>query len=326
MIMEPITISVPTYLKYGIKKPKTFALNLNVYRNTHFHILNQMKELFGKKVEKAISQLPIMSKVKLTYSLFFGSKRDVDTANVCCIVDKFFSDCLVNAGKLPDDNSGVISEVTYRFGGIDTRNPRCDVTLSEIEVVEMKEDPMRIILVQAEIELALRQYVFSQINIAEGQDISIDFKNTRGEDGATAEINITKPEMGNVEKSTQKPVESVSPAPATKTQPKASTASPAPAATATKPTAMEPVQSAPSASSTTAPIGQASTEPEKEEDKFNVPAFLQRKSSEEPVEEATEEPAPVTKPVASAAPTANAGKSLFANLTPVSNKKPEAEA
>ena len=51
---------------------------------------------------------------------------------------------------------------------------------------------MRITLVQAEIEAALRAYVFSQINVAEGQDITIDFKNTRGEDGATAEINITK--------------------------------------------------------------------------------------------------------------------------------------
>lgn len=52
---------------------------------------------------------------------------------------------------------------------------------------------MRIILVQAEIELAIRNFVFSQISIAEGQDISIDFKNTRGDDGATAEINITTP-------------------------------------------------------------------------------------------------------------------------------------
>ena len=52
---------------------------------------------------------------------------------------------------------------------------------------------MRIILVQAEIELALRAYVLNQISIREGQEITIAFKNTRGDDGATAEIDISTP-------------------------------------------------------------------------------------------------------------------------------------
>lgn len=52
---------------------------------------------------------------------------------------------------------------------------------------------MRIILVQAEIEEALRTYVLNQISVKPGQDISITFKNTRGDDGATAEIDITAP-------------------------------------------------------------------------------------------------------------------------------------
>lgn len=49
---------------------------------------------------------------------------------------------------------------------------------------------MRIIIVQAEIEAAIEQYVRNQVDIKEGQEISIDFKATRGEDGATADINI----------------------------------------------------------------------------------------------------------------------------------------
>ena len=52
---------------------------------------------------------------------------------------------------------------------------------------------MRIILVQAEIELAIRAYVLGQIAVKDGQEISISFKNTRGEDGATAEIDINSP-------------------------------------------------------------------------------------------------------------------------------------
>ena len=52
---------------------------------------------------------------------------------------------------------------------------------------------MRIILVQAEIELAIREYVLGQLSIKEGQQINISFKNTRGDDGATAEIDINSP-------------------------------------------------------------------------------------------------------------------------------------
>lgn len=50
---------------------------------------------------------------------------------------------------------------------------------------------MRIIITQAEIEEAIKTHVLKQITIANNQNVSVDFKNTRGEDGATAEINIS---------------------------------------------------------------------------------------------------------------------------------------
>lgn len=52
---------------------------------------------------------------------------------------------------------------------------------------------MRIILIQAEIEAAVKAYVLNQIAIREDQEVTIEFKNTRGDDGATAEINIGTP-------------------------------------------------------------------------------------------------------------------------------------
>lgn len=52
---------------------------------------------------------------------------------------------------------------------------------------------MRIIIVQAEIEAAIKAYVLGQISIAPGQEVTVEFKNTRGEDGATADINISAP-------------------------------------------------------------------------------------------------------------------------------------
>lgn len=208
---------------------------------------------------------------------------------------------------------------------------------------------MRIIIVQAEIEEAIKAYVLNQITVREGQEITIDFRNTRGDDGATAEVNIATSAPGNG-KSPEKPVQSVSSAPATKTQPKASTASPAPAVAATKPISSEPAPSAPAASSITANTEQGSTdEGTKEEgdeaaadaaaeETFVHPLNNQTKPYDEGREEAiTAQEAeaakvvPVQRPSflnpapAAAEPVPQSGKSLFANLTKPVNPKPPAE-
>lgn len=52
---------------------------------------------------------------------------------------------------------------------------------------------MKIILTENEIKEAITSHVLSQISVAEGHEIKIDFKATRGADGATAEIDISKP-------------------------------------------------------------------------------------------------------------------------------------
>lgn len=172
--MDPITIALPIYLTMGKKKPKPFALNLNVYRNAHFQQLNNAKVLFEELVSKRIRHLPCMTKVDLTYRLFFGSQRGVDVANICCIVDKFFCDTLVNAGKLLDDNSEVISNVAFARADVDKLNPRIEVTLSNIEMVEEKE-PVQISLSQSEIKLAIQEFLAKQITLASDQGFTVEF-------------------------------------------------------------------------------------------------------------------------------------------------------
>jgi hypothetical protein len=49
---------------------------------------------------------------------------------------------------------------------------------------------MQIIIVQAEIETAIRNYITSQINLREGQNITVDLTATRGEAGFKAVIDI----------------------------------------------------------------------------------------------------------------------------------------
>ena len=209
---------------------------------------------------------------------------------------------------------------------------------------------MKIILVQAEIELAIRAYALTQIAVKEGQDISIDFKNTRGDDGTTAEINITSPTLtaapnDKPQEPAQTATQSRQPAPAKQIAAKTSTAALAPAAAAGATTGSQTEQSASDASTTTAqPEPEASTsettttEVQQTEESSGFPKPTVPFDAEDPVDggdtpDVAETVKPVTKPsflqpaaaTTEAAPAAGSGKSLFANLTKPVNPKPPAE-
>lgn len=172
---------------------------------------------------------------------------------------------------------------------------------------------MRIILVQAEIELALRAYVLNQISVREGQEIHIAFKNTRGDDGATAEIDISTPSANTPAKVLSTPVKRTTApapveAPVAASEPEVeedasdpSDGSPAPAVEAESDT---------TASEEEAPVQDASTTSEPEGGN----------QKEEPVSK----PASFLKPTAQPSDKAPApSKSLFANLTKPVNPKAE---
>lgn len=168
---------------------------------------------------------------------------------------------------------------------------------------------MRIILVQAEIELAIRAYVLTQISVKDGQEVTIDFKNTRGEDGATAEINITSPSLASVGNA-QRASQTAQVAQTTQTAPKTEKPSPAPAAAPTPVTTAPVEQPAPAASIST---GEERIDPAVNQEE-EAPAIQAAEEETQP------DPEPVTKPVAEEdAPPAP--KSLFANLTKPVNPK-----
>jgi hypothetical protein len=192
-VTEPqpdITVSLPIYIRLG-KSQERFSLNLNVYRNAHFHTLNNAKARFEALCAGRINHIPVIAKADLTYRLFFGSRRAIDVSNICCIVDKFFCDTLVNQKKLIDDNMDSISNVAYRWGGIDLRNPRVEVTLSNIQTVEDLK-PMQIILTQQEVEDAIRDAVLQQITLKEDQGIAIAFQGLSKEGSLTVSVIIQK--------------------------------------------------------------------------------------------------------------------------------------
>lgn len=148
-----ITIPVPIYVK--VSKKNTFSINLNEYRNAHFHVLNKAKIVFSEMIAPVLATIPPMVSTKLHFKLFFGSNRDVDTSNVCSIVEKFFCDAIVNHGILEDDNRRFLTGSTTEFGGVDTKNPRVEVTFFDYILKPKEQKPMRLILSQHEIATVL---------------------------------------------------------------------------------------------------------------------------------------------------------------------------
>lgn len=112
-------------------KVKNFCLNLNVYRNSHYHTLNTVKKRYKEAVREQIKQLPVMAKITLVYTLYPKTKRLCDISNILSIHDKFFCDALVELGKLPDDDYRYLAEVSYRFGRVDRLNPRVEILIKE---------------------------------------------------------------------------------------------------------------------------------------------------------------------------------------------------
>lgn len=189
-------ITLPLFIETGIKKKRKFYLNLNIYRNAHHHILNNAKIAFKAMVINQINKLPVMGRITMTFKVFPGSKRLLDIPNICSVVDKFFTDALVEAGKIEDDNYTVVPRIIYEYGEIDKENPRVEVTITPLEdclslTTETKEEPMKITIDQTEIHEAITDYVGKMFTLAEDANVVINLRATRGEEGMTADIDIT---------------------------------------------------------------------------------------------------------------------------------------
>ena len=112
-------------------KTRNVGLNLNIYRNSHFQVLNDIKKKYKEQLYAQIQQLPVYTSIKLKYVLYPKTKRLCDISNILSIHDKFFCDALVELGKLPDDDYRYLRKIQYEFGEIDKDNPRVEILIYE---------------------------------------------------------------------------------------------------------------------------------------------------------------------------------------------------
>lgn len=94
--------------------------------------LSKAKIAFADQVTPLLRHIPKLDKVRFVYTFYPRTKVLSDVGNVCSIVDKFFSDTLVTAGIIADDNYSVLPELTYRFGEVDKLDPRVEVHIIPI--------------------------------------------------------------------------------------------------------------------------------------------------------------------------------------------------
>lgn len=134
-IISPLFVDLPR----KTKKDKRIYLNLNVYRNLNRFTNGDAKIIYCEDMEKQLKGLVLKTPVRITYVLFKGSKRKTDRANILSVVDKFFCDALVHWGCIFDDEDKFIFSTHYYTGGIDSENPRCEITIRSCEnVVDLK--------------------------------------------------------------------------------------------------------------------------------------------------------------------------------------------
>lgn len=113
----------PLYLYHKNKKE---YFNINRYRNWHYQVSNQLKIAFEEYMYPQIRGYEFSDIEKVTYELY-AHQANLDLSNVCAIVDKFFSDALVDYGAILDDSIKHIKKVEYEFIEVDRKKPRVEI-------------------------------------------------------------------------------------------------------------------------------------------------------------------------------------------------------
>jgi hypothetical protein len=115
------------YYKSGSKA----LMTINTYRNLHHHFLAKFKREYGDTIKSLLVDIdPIQNPVKLDYQFYFKGNKKIDVGNVGAMVDKVFSDCLVELGILKDDSLEYVNKVSY------SGYNKCS---SDMIIVEIKE-------------------------------------------------------------------------------------------------------------------------------------------------------------------------------------------
>lgn len=122
---------MPLYIEK--KNGKKIHINLNNYRNWHYHTSNNIKKEYQNIAYRKIPKNKKFKQIKIKFTLYRPDNRRCDLTNVCCVHDKFFCDALSKAGIILDDDMKHIRSVEYVSGGVDKNNGRVEIEITSIK-------------------------------------------------------------------------------------------------------------------------------------------------------------------------------------------------
>jgi len=123
-------------LRVPVTKTKYFVLNLNQYRNAHFYTLNTAKIRYKESLATQLTDVLLVTPIKITYTLFPKNKQRGDLGNALSVHQKFFEDALVEYGCISDDSYKEVVQSTFLFGEVDKDNPRVEIQITQCDSYE----------------------------------------------------------------------------------------------------------------------------------------------------------------------------------------------
>jgi len=134
--MKEFTVKMPIYVTLGKKKRKKYYLNLNLLRNRHQHVNNNVKREYARIAHSVLPPPPDVpwEHIELEYVLYLPNKLKRDISNVLSVVDKNFCDALTTHGWIVDDNYNHLKRVVYQYGGQDeSKEGYVEITVRRVE-------------------------------------------------------------------------------------------------------------------------------------------------------------------------------------------------
>ena len=129
-----MTVILPIYYtqEFKTKPNKTSLVGMNLYRNAHHFLQNNMKKYFQDLViEQLPSVVEVIQQFTVTYKLYYKSPV-CDASNVVALIEKFYLDAIKEHGLIIDDNVNYHISSSWQVIAQDKTNPRIEVTIKEL--------------------------------------------------------------------------------------------------------------------------------------------------------------------------------------------------
>lgn len=129
-----MTVILPIYYiqEFKTKPNRTSLVGMNLYRNAHYFLQNNMKKHFQDLIiEQLPSVVEVIQQFTVTYKLYYKSPV-CDASNIVALIEKFYLDAIKEHGLIIDDNVNYHISSSWQVIAQDKTNPRIEVTIKEL--------------------------------------------------------------------------------------------------------------------------------------------------------------------------------------------------